>query len=129
MKERETKFRGRKPSTKEWVYGSLITDTENELQCICQQMRNPVSNGIIQGWCFGVTDVGQFTGLKDKNGTEIFEGDLIKLGYAKPFQELEVRWSRDHYELYNGEVEMLAMQAPSTDQIEVIGNIYQQNKN
>jgi uncharacterized phage protein (TIGR01671 family) len=79
---RERKYRGQKTSTGEWKYGSLIVDSGNGAHCIVQIRANPVSNGVITGWCFGVKreTVGEFTGLQDKDGTDIYEGDNVRSG-------------------------------------------------
>lgn len=66
---REIKFRGKRVDNGEWLYGDLMTYDNDYVIC-------DVDDG---GYLPIVREtVGQFTGLYDKNGKEIYEGDIIK---------------------------------------------------
>ncbi len=65
------------------------------------------------------SDLMQYTGLKDKNGVEVYEGDLILIGEKRRKVEVIFKDGSFGY-LYNGVCVPFQNQSP-----EVIGNIYE----
>lgn len=68
---REIKFRGRTLNGGQWVYGSLLQDDYGNC-CIVEFVDHHEQWHDVEP-----NSLGQFTGLLDKNGKEIYEGDIV----------------------------------------------------
>lgn len=93
---RQIKFRGKRCSDGSWVYGSYL---ESNLSWQGHKphkswiVSNAYSNG---GWLalIGRTAVkedtiGQFTGMRDDSGTEIWEGDIVRM-IDRPYNLVDI---------------------------------------
>ena len=126
---REIKFRGKSKETGKWVYGDLIQCDGYYTTC----NRTKIGENEYETLYYDVIpeSVGQYTGLNDKNGKEIYEGDIIKTSENYPIDNLEpitnesiiaeVIFNRGRYCLATGTFTSTLI----PEMCEVIGNIYE----
>ena len=117
---REIIFRGKRTDNGEWVEGNLfipdLASAETEICIGTPRVR----------MCFAINPetVGQFTGLTDKNGKRIFEGDIIKNEYEKgKYQYFRIFFSNYSWGFAN-KYGMTGKLYNALGYLEVIGNIY-----
>lgn len=102
-----------------FVYGNLIAD-EHEPTIVGKVVDSDWDYCSMEWWCPVVKEtVGQFTGLLDKHGRKIFEGDVVRI---EDFVNATVKWRED--------IACWTLQGYiigntwGSSMLEVIGNIY-----
>ena len=130
---REIIFRGQTGTTegKKWVYGYLY----KVKSFFSKEYQYFIKNEHLQENSVDEKTIGQYTGLKDKNGKEIYEGDILlapewfgslecvciyqQENIVNPIQGFGLYSYDSYFKKYNTLVE-----SDEWDEFEVIGNIY-----
>lgn len=125
-------FRAKRKDNGEWVYGYYATQSNHA----CFQSELKYTSFILKDefmdWGLGglaeyeviPESVGQFTGLTDKNGNKIFEGDIVKcLSLENGYVNKEVYYAEDRARFVLGSLGS-DYDFEEYINVEVIGNIH-----
>ena len=138
---REIIFRGLSVETKEWIYGYYVDKNGIETDFPTIQPLKTTKN-IPISWEIDKNTLGQYTGLTDKNGKKIFEGDIIDIyqtvngynqfvivynNYQFTAEYYNEKTKRRTHRLYEYDLDELFEVNEYEKEIEVIGNIYENN--
>lgn len=146
---REILFRGKRLDSGEWVYGGYKYEKLGEYIAAIFIIES-LTSGVFENHRVDPKSVSEFTGLTDKNGKKIFEGDIVEFYFFdkehKNTKTMQVEW-RDsgfcmrelfrNYRLaddfsiidekiftYRNDVRNGVYKTKNVYFIEVIGNIY-----
>ena len=118
---REILFRGKRTDNGDWEYGDLWCNPYGKrVVCIVSPINDQGTTG---GNEVDPETIGQYTGLKDKNGKKIFEGDIVRNPETSDVGEIYFDTNTATFAIKFASFIVNFFDYNNSD-VEVIGNIY-----
>lgn len=119
---RDIEFRGKRTDNGEWVYGNLVRGCDEKYAYMVEFGNRELCRNYVN---VNPDTVGQYTGLTDKNGKRIFEGDIVKRFWFGKMCIYQIDYENG-LARFIGRAGMIfkASFYYDSEEFEVVGNIY-----
>ena len=130
---RINKYRGRRNYDEKWIYGSLLIDRNGDFHIlesnIIEKDGHHIRIDSDYPMFFDNDTIGQFTGLCDKNGIEIYTDDKVIIEKEDDEEIFVVKWDDNTARfIMDSETYVLDFDNYDGTDCEVIGNIHERSE-